>query len=267
MTPGSTSPLITCLALCLAGSSCGDGASPEIAANGFWTYEMAVASGDTTCALADALLVLDDSTDRLETWGLLDGILDCSLPGSGLDGPHPWIFYVDGTADASGVDLTAWIQVLALAHAGTYRGTDMTGTVAADLADMEGNEAHMTGRWSARRDTESETLLAALQGAWSATEYRQGGDTTNLVAAGWTYQLAFAGRHVQTRVEDPDGLLSASGTVFVVQDGVIWLQSRTRPTGAFRATFEAADRLTLVRDSSVLPGASTIRLTLTRVPD
>lgn len=263
----STSSLIACLALCLAASSCGDGVSPGISANGFWTYEMDVAGGDTTCAMADALLVLDDSTDRMETWGLLDGILDCSLPGSGLDGPHPWIFYVDGIADASGVDLTAWIHVLALEHAGTYRGTAMSGTVAADLADMEGNAAHMTGQWSARRDTESEALLAALQGTWDATEYRQGSDTTNLIAAGWTYQLTFAGRHVQTRVVDPDGLLSASGTSFVVQDGVIWLQSRTRPTAAFRATFEAADRLTLVRDASVLPGASTIRLDLTRVPD
>jgi hypothetical protein len=254
------------LALGVAVSSCGDSVSPERPATGLWTYQMTVASGDTTCALTDALLVLDDTASRMETWGLLDGVLDCALPGSGLHGPHPWVFYVDGTADGAGVALTAWIHVLALEHAGSYRGNDMSGAVVADLADMEGNEAHMTGVWSARRDTESETLLAALQGSWEATEYRQGGDSTNLVTEGWTYQLTFTGRHVQTRIEDPDGLLSANGTSFVVREGVIWYQSRARPTSAFRATFESPDQLTLVRDASIWPlGAPTIYLRLPRM--
>ena len=263
-------PLITGVVLCIGISSCGDSTSPARSANGLWIYDMAVASGDTSCTIADGFLALDDTSGGSDPWGLLDAVLDCAFPESErLNGRNPYGFYVWGVATESALDLSASIPDLTLQHSGVYRGNEMSGTLVGDVQDViSGSQAHMEGQWTARRDTESEELLVALQGSWIATDYRLGSDSTNLIAAGWTYELTFARRHVQTRVTDPDGLLSANGTDFALQDDVIWYTSRTRPANAFRVSFTGSDRLALVRDSLIWwPGTPTVRLSMNRSSD
>jgi len=223
-------------------AACGDGLGVSAPAAGFWYFDFSAASGDSTCAMRDGLLVFDDSAGTFRAY--LDGYLDCDVPNTYADGSRFLADNPEGQLANGTISMVApFGNVVIATFTGEYTGGAMRGEVSAEIPNSPNPTVTLAGRWSAERDRDADRALDRLQGEWRATQWMLG--STDLLAnADVSWTLTFDGRRNTMVIAGSDFQEGGYGWCLIRDD---ILRIRTVWTGilqyAFR--FSGNDRLIL----------------------